>query len=91
MFRGWYRFFPFGFARFGWIGAVIHLLISALIVIGIILLVIWLVRRLSHAGPMGPGINPVGPLSPREILQMRYARGEITREQYKQMLEDLSG
>jgi len=28
--------------------------------------------------------------SPREILQIRYARGEITREQYLQMLEDLN-
>jgi uncharacterized membrane protein len=27
---------------------------------------------------------------PREILQARYARGDITREQYQQMLSDLS-
>ena len=26
----------------------------------------------------------------REILQVRYARGEITREEYQQMLSDLS-
>ena len=26
----------------------------------------------------------------REILQLRYARGEINREQYLQMMEDLS-
>lgn len=90
MFHGWFRVLPFGFARFGLIAAVIQLIISAAVVIGIILLIIWLARRLSNAGPTGPGANPSGPMSPRDVLQMRYARGEITREQYKQMLEDLS-
>ena len=28
--------------------------------------------------------------SPREILQVRYVQGEITREQYQPMLADLS-
>jgi uncharacterized membrane protein len=27
---------------------------------------------------------------PRDILQIRYASGEITREQYLQMLDDLN-
>ncbi len=29
------------------------------------------------------------PPTPRQILDQRYARGEITREQYHSMLEDL--
>ncbi len=29
------------------------------------------------------------PLTPRQILDQRYARGEITREQYLTMLKDL--
>ncbi len=28
---------------------------------------------------------------PKQILQLRYARGEITREEYLQMLADLEG
>ncbi len=29
-------------------------------------------------------------LTPREILEYRYSRGDITREQYQRMLEDIS-
>jgi uncharacterized membrane protein len=37
-----------------------------------------------------PAATPRAEMSPKEILQARYARGEITREQYQQMLADLS-
>jgi putative membrane protein len=48
-------------------------------------LVVWLVRSGSPAtaGPTGTGSRP------EEILRERYARGEITREQYDQMRRDL--
>ncbi|MBI3740066.1 MAG: SHOCT domain-containing protein [Chloroflexi bacterium] len=69
---------------FGLIG----LIINVAIIIGVVLLIVWAVRRFS-----GGAVNwnqPSGSQSPREILQARYARGEITREQYQQMLGDLS-
>jgi putative membrane protein len=65
---------------FGMIG----LLFIILIVIGTVALIIWAIRRSSEPGP-----RPAGGQTPREILQARYARGEITREQYQQMLDDL--
>ena len=34
--------------------------------------------------------NTVQKQDPLEILKMRYARGEITREQYEQMKQDLA-
>ena len=76
------------FGYYGWIG----LIINILVVVAIIWLVVWLVRRLSSNGS---GTNaffnqPGAGQSPREILQARYARGEITREQYQEILVDLN-
>jgi len=56
-----------------------------------VLLIAWLWRRVNPSGqswsvPQNPrGIGT----SPKEILQARYAQGEITRDQYQQMLADL--
>lgn len=56
---------------------------------GLIFLAVWLVRMFS--GGHRPAQGPPGayPPSPREILDQRYARGEITREQYELMRDDL--
>lgn len=80
------------YGGFGLIGMVLNLVITLGLIIGAILLVIWLVKRLAPAG--GTGIAAPGEVSsdltPREILARRYARGEIDREAYQRMLEDLS-
>jgi putative membrane protein len=75
-----------GFGGFGWIGMIINLVITILVVVGIIWLVVWMVRKGIPNHQVYPTSSHV---SPKEILQARYARGEITREQYQQMLEDL--
>ncbi len=71
---------------YGMMGAfgLIGLLFNALIIVGVVVLIVWAVRRFSGSGNHASMIQ-----SPREILQARYARGEITREQYQQMLSDL--
>lgn len=74
------------FGPMGWIGMIIGLLFTVLIIIGVIWLLVWAVRRTTHTSY--PGSAPAVQ-SPKEIAQMRYARGEITREQYQQLLEDL--
>jgi putative membrane protein len=67
---------------------ILNLVITVGVIIGFVLLVVWLVRRLGSEGKASsPG---QAASSPREILQTRYARGEITRDQYQQMLADLS-
>lgn len=71
------------FGGFGWIG----LLFNLAIVIGIVVLIIWAVKRFSSGTTSWNQSS--GSQSPREILQARYARGEITRDQYQQMLSDL--
>ena len=62
-------------------------LIGALVVGGI-----WLVSRETGSGGLnfGQGSEP-SPEDPLEILKQRYARGEITREEYESMREDLKG
>jgi len=81
-----------GFGSLGWIGLIINLVVTIGIIVGIVLLVVWAVRRLSASG-QGQGLishQTQGRSTAREILQSRYARGEITREEYQQMLVDLS-
>jgi putative membrane protein len=59
---------------------------------GLILLAVWLVRVIFSSNSSN---NPSAPRSEQssnalEILAQRYARGEITREQYEIMKRDLS-
>lgn len=72
---------------FGLLGGLLGLIINIGVIVGIIFLVIWAVRKFSSNGlSLNQGASTQ---SPREILQARYARGEITREQFQQMLGDL--
>jgi uncharacterized membrane protein len=80
-----------GFGGLGLIGTILNLAITVGFVVGLVLLVAWLWRRVNAEGkawttPQTPG--GIG-TSPQEILQVRYAHGEINREQYQQMLADL--
>ncbi len=75
--------FP-GFGMMGFFGGWIGMLVNLAILIGIVVLIVWAVKRFTSSGPSASGQTP------REILQARYARGEITRDQYQQMLQDLS-
>ena len=77
----------YGMTGFGTIGMILNLVITVGLVIGVILLIVWAVKRL---GPNGQGATTqAASASPRDVLQLRYARGEITREQYQQMLADV--
>ena len=71
----------YGFPFFGGIGM---LLFGALIIAGIVLLVVWVAR---DAGPSSDAASRGE--SPLDILKVRYAKGEITREQFEEMRRDL--
>jgi len=49
---------------------------------------VWLASSLFQTG-RGPNVTGRAQ-TPRDILDQRYARGEITREQYELMKRDLS-
>jgi len=58
--------------------------IGWLIGIALVFVLVW---ALARGLPFGPG-GGAGE-SPEQILKRRYARGEIDRETYERMLEDL--
>jgi putative membrane protein len=74
----------FGFGGMGLFGGLIGLIFNLAIIIGIVILIVWAVKRFTN-GNLSTNVQ-----TPREILQTRYVRGEITRDQYQQMLSDLS-
>ncbi len=80
-----------GFGGLGLIGGILNLLISVGVIIGIVLLAAWLIRKAgANGGAFWAGLRSAGSQpAPREVLQARYARGEITREQYQQMVSDI--
>ncbi len=77
-----------GFGGFGWIGMIVNLVITIAVIVGLVLLVVWAVRRMSGNQQAGTP-NLAGP-SARDIAQTRYARGEISREEYQQIISDLA-
>lgn len=86
MMRGW------GFNSFGWIGMILMWLIPIGFLVLVVLGISGLVRGLINDGQrtVAPYSSAEDRPSAREILQVRYARGEITREQYMEMLADIS-
>jgi putative membrane protein len=73
-----------GYDHMGWMngwgmgfGMILWLLILALIIVG----VVWLVRSQPIGQHRSTGLD---------VLQERYARGEITRDEYLQMKRDLT-
>ncbi len=74
---------------YGWIGPVLNLVLMIGLIIGVILLIVWLARQAASNRQTGNLQVPASP-DPKETLKLRYARGEVTREQYLQMLDDLN-
>jgi len=68
-----------GFGGFGgwWL---FGMLFWVAVTVGVVALVVWAVRSASAAAPGGDALA---------VLKLRYARGEITREQFEQMRKDI--
>lgn len=77
-----------GYGGFGWIGMIINMVVMLAFGVGIVFLIIWAVRRLGsnvdQSGSQGSSSQTA-----RDIAQYRYAKGEITRDEYQQILADL--
>jgi len=92
-----------GMGGLGLFGGLLSLVFSIGLLVALVLLGIWLWRQVSRTLRQVQGIalspetttqlltrtRSVGSQSAREILQVRYARGELTREEYLAMLQDL--
>ena len=88
MMMGWGWFGPgmmgwggFGMNPFAWIAMLVF---WALIIGGFVLLVVWLAREVLPAAAV-----PMAPSRALDVLKERYARGEITREQYEEMKREI--
>ena len=72
----------------GWVGLILNLVFWVALIAGLLLLVVWAIRRARV--PAGTGLHANGQPTAKEILQAKYARGEITREQYQLMKQDIA-
>ena len=88
---GWSMMGPWtgwGGSGLGWWGVltvILVLLFWALIIGGLVLLILWLVRR-GRSAEISVGSGRSRAL---EILQERYARDEITREEHERIRRDI--
>ena len=64
-----------------WTGAII----MGLVILVLIIVLIYLLFKSSKTG----GFGQTSSETPLDILKKRYARGEITREQFDEMKKDL--
>ncbi len=80
----------FGLGRFGyghmvpwlsWLGPIAMVVFWGLVVTGIVMLILYLARG-SRSAQSGTALS---------ILNERYARGEISKEEYEQKRKDLRG
>ncbi len=68
----------------GIFGGLMMLLFWGLIIVGLVLVVRWLWDQGRH------GSGPVAAEAPLDILKRRYARGEISKEEFDRMKQDVA-
>ncbi len=84
MYPGGMMGWGYGGYGMGILGGLMMLLFWGLVIIGLILLVRWLWNQGRH------GSGSVAPEAPLDILKRRYARGEINKEEFDRMKQDLA-
>ena len=75
---------------YGYNGGAWMWVVGGLIVIGVVVLVVVLIRNSTAATTVGTAIAAVTS-TPRQILDERYARGELTTEEYGERVQTLGG
>jgi len=77
----------------GWWGLFIMAFLAALFIAGVVVLVMWIMRSSGHGHPAAPG-GPV-PMPGHDeaiaIAKRRLAGGEITKDQYDEIMRTLNG
>ena len=81
-----------GFGGLGPVGSILNLVISTGLIIGVVVLLIWIVRRLTFGNNFGKGqtTQQDSLQDPLGILKVRYASGDITQQEYQDMKKDLN-
>ena len=78
--------YGFGYGGYG----VVHMIFWVVILIAIIAAVVWLVRSMATPGGHHH-LSPPKRSAGLEVLEERYARGEINRDEYLQKKKDILG
>lgn len=80
---GWFG----GVGGYGWVGVILNVLL----VVALIVLAVWIARKAFQSSSFDTSsrYQRGSQETPSEILAARYARGEIGRDEYKEMLADL--
>lgn len=90
MMRGYGFYNGYGMMGGGWLGLVFMLVFWAIVLVAIVLLVVWAVRTAS--GNRGVSSREPGGRDEAEaIARRRLAAGEITAEQYEELMKALKG
>jgi putative membrane protein len=77
-----------GWGGYGW-GGPFHVFFGVIVLVLIVLLVVWLFRSGSRGGERGGRLERRS--SGLDVLEERYARGEINRDEYLQKKRDIAG
>lgn len=81
--KGTIMMWGYGYDGWGWMW-----LVGGLVVVGTVVLVVVLVRNSAASTKAGSTVKTT---TPEQILAERYARGELTTEQYRERVENLGG
>jgi len=79
---------------YGWVGGLVMLLFALLVIAGVVLVILWAMRAASghHAhGASAPPPANVGHDEAVAIAKRRLASGEITKDQYEEIIRTLGG
>lgn len=71
-------------ANWGWWGMLLNMLLMIVFWGGLVALVVWIVVSLVRSAQQPTSQTPL------DIARARYARGEITKEEFERLKKDLS-
>lgn len=96
MMRGYWNYPGYDMMGGSWIGPLLMIVVWALVIAGVVALIVWAVRGSkttpTHmAPPAGPSYTPKSDDDAILIARRRLASGDITKEQYDQIMTALHG
>ena len=69
----------------GWFGMIFMIIFWGLIIVGLVSLIRWLIQNTSGKGRSGVSMGSKA----MDILKERYAKGEISRDEFESMKKDI--
>lgn len=73
----------------GWVGGLLLLIFGTLILVGVVLLIVWAVRASGGHSPADQHTGVGRQDEALTIAKRRFASGEITKEQYDEIVQTL--